>query len=351
MGCLPATALELVLGVHGTAVDSDHGLTETNADLGEHLRVVEVGDSLNNSLGALSSVTALEDAGADKDSVAAHLHHESSVGRSSNTASGEVDNGQALELDGLLEELVLNTNLATESTQLGLRHGSSAGDLLVDGLHVTDSLDNITSTGFTLCADHGSTLGDTAQGLSEITAAADKGSLELVLLDVVDGVGGGKDLGLVDVVDANGLENLALNDVTNTGLGHNGDGDGVHDLLDHAGVRHAGDTAVLANVGRNALKCHNGAGTGLLSDTGLMSVVSGRSEGRKERIGHTCSALTTSMMTPPFSMRARPALTANEATPSVPLAPSCLPLVVGSVVAILRDVFVMGMDWKEDGLE
>jgi len=55
--------------------------------------------------------------------------------------------------------------------------------------------------------------------------------------------------------------------------------------------------------------------------------------GREER---TCSALTTSMITPPLSIRARPALTAKLDCVESPLVlPSWTPLVVGSVVAIV----------------
>jgi len=261
--------LELVLGVHGATVDANDGLTESNADLCQNLGVVVVSDSLDNGLGALSGVTTLEDTGANKDTVAAHLHHEGSISRSSDTTGGEVDNGQTLELDSLLEELVLDTNLTTESAELGLRHGGSASDLLVDSLHVADSLDDIAGTSLTLCADHGSALGNTAQSLAEVTAAADEGNLVSVLLDVVDGIGGGKDLGFVDVVDTDGFKNLALDDVTDTGLGHDGDGDSVHDLLDHSGVGHAGNTTVLANVGGDTLEGHDGAGTSLFGDAGL----------------------------------------------------------------------------------
>lgn len=51
-----------------------------------------------------------------------------------------------------------------------------------------------------------------------------------------------------------------------------------------------------------------------------------------EKTKLTCSALTTSIMTPPFNMRARPALTAKL------FSPSCAPwpFVVGSSVAIVK---------------
>lgn len=65
---------------------------------------------------------------------------------------------------------------------------------------------------------------------------------------------------------------LALNEVTNTGLGHDGDGDGGHDLLDELGVGHARNAALNTDVGGDTLKRHDGDGTGLLGDAGLLGV-------------------------------------------------------------------------------
>lgn len=72
------------------------------------------------------------------------------------------------------------------------------------------SLDDVAGAGFALCADHGCTFSDAAQGFAEAAAAADEGDLEVVLADVVDCVGGGKDFRLVDVVYAEGFEDLGV---------------------------------------------------------------------------------------------------------------------------------------------
>eukprot|EP00959_Pyramimonas_sp_CCMP1952_P357713 7489614-Pyramimonas_sp.AAC.1 len=61
-------------------------------------------------------------------------------------------------------------------------------------------------------------LGNAAKRLAEIAAAAQDGHLQLVLVDVVDLVGGGEHLTLVDVIDAASLKNLSLNEVTDAGL-------------------------------------------------------------------------------------------------------------------------------------
>ena len=46
--------------------------------------------------------------------------------------------------------------------------------------------------------------------------------------------------------------------MTNSGFGHDGDGDRVHDFLNHLGVAHACYAALSANVGGDTLKGHDG---------------------------------------------------------------------------------------------
>ncbi len=94
----------------------------------------------------------------------------------------------------------------------------------------------------------------------------------LRLLDVELVVSGREHLAFVDVVDPQGLENLALDEVADAGLGHDGDGHGVLDLLDLGRVRHARDAALGTDVGGNPLERHDGAGAGVLGNAGLGGV-------------------------------------------------------------------------------
>ena len=91
-----------------------------------------------------------------------------------------------------------------------------------------------------------------------------------MLIDVVRLVGGGEDLRFVEVVDAQLLQHLGLHEVADAALGHDGDGDGVHDAGDDLRVRHAGNAAGGADVRGHALQSHDGAGAGVLGDLGLL---------------------------------------------------------------------------------
>ena len=91
-----------------------------------------------------------------------------------------------------------------------------------------------------------------------------------MLVNVVGLVGGGEDLGFVEIVDAQRLQHLRLHEVADAALGHDGDGDGVHDARDDLRVCHAGNAAGGADVRGYALQCHDGAGASVLGDLGLL---------------------------------------------------------------------------------
>ena len=88
---------------------------------------------------------------------------------------------------------------------------------------LADGLDDVAGAGLALGPHHRGALVDPAQRLAEVPAAAHERDLEGVLVDVVALVGRGEHLGLVDVVDAERLEHLRLDEVADPGLGHDRD--------------------------------------------------------------------------------------------------------------------------------
>jgi hypothetical protein len=205
---LPSTGgIELLLG-DVRDVDTDHGLSEILRDLSEDLGVVVVSNGLDNGTGTLGWVARLEDTGTNKDTVASELHHQGSIGRGGNTTSSKVDNGKTSQLGSLLEQVVRSLDLLGIGEELIVIHQLSLADLRLDSAAVTDSLDNVTGTGLTLGADHGSTLVDATKSLTEVLAAADEGDLVVVLVDMVGVIGRGQDLRLVNVINSEGLDDL-----------------------------------------------------------------------------------------------------------------------------------------------
>lgn len=217
---LPSSLGQSVGLGHLRDIDTNHGLTQTLADFSEDLGVLVVSHGLDNSLGALLRITRLENTRADEHSVAAQLHHECGISGSGNTAGGEVDNGKTALLGGLAQKLIRDLKLTSVGTQLNLgvggilEDGAGAGDLGVDRAHVLDGFNNISGTGLTLGTDHSGTLGDPTKGLAQVAATTDERNLVVVLLHVVDIIGRGKDFGLVDVVNANGFEDLTITHVS-----------------------------------------------------------------------------------------------------------------------------------------
>src|SRR5690606_37253467 len=107
------------------------------------------------------------------------------------------------------------------------------------------------------------------------------------LVDVMVLVGRCEHLGLVDVVDLQGLEDLCLHEMTDPGFGHHGDRHGLLDLLDLRRVGHSGDTAMAADVGRNPLECHHGDRTCLLGDASLLGGDDVHDDAALEHLGQT----------------------------------------------------------------
>lgn len=98
-------------------------------------------------------------------------------------------------------------------------------------------------------------------------------------------------------------------------LRHDGDGDGSHNVFDHLWIRHTGNAALGSDVCGNTLEGHDGAGAGFFCYPCLMVVSVILTKLREDVRMNTCSASTTSMITPPFIIFARPALTVKLVEP------------------------------------
>jgi len=62
---------------------------------------------------------------------------------------------------------------------------------------------------------------------------------------------------------------LTFDEMSDACFGQDGDGDCVHYFGDHVGVGHADYAAVFADVGGDALECHDGYGAGFFGDASL----------------------------------------------------------------------------------
>ena len=181
--------------------------------------------------------------------------------------------------------MVGRVELLGESPQLHVAHAPRPVDLRRHGPHVPHRLDDVAGPGLAFGPDHGGPLVDAPERLAQVPAPAHKGRREAVLVHMEGLVGRGEDLGLVNVVDAELLEDLALDEMADARFGHDGDGDGVHDLLDEGRVRHAGDAALGAYVGGDALEGHDGAGAGFFGDAGLGGVDDVHDDAAFEHLG------------------------------------------------------------------
>ena len=169
-------------------------------------------------------------------------------------------------------ELVRRAVLLRGGVQLVLAQRLERADRAEHRAHVRHRVDDVSRARLALRPDHRRTLGDAAKRLAEVRRAADERHGERPLVDVVLDIGRRQDLGLVDVVDLERLEDLRLGEVADPALRHDRDRDRLLDLLDLLGIAHPRDAAVAADVRGNALERHDRARTCVLGDARLLGV-------------------------------------------------------------------------------
>ena len=104
--------------------------------------------------------------------------------------------------------MIRRLDLLREGIELLLGHDASLPDFAGDRTLVPYCFYNVSRTGLALRANEGGPLGDAPQRLTKVSCTAHERHLECVLADVVLLISGREYLRLVDVVNANGLENL-----------------------------------------------------------------------------------------------------------------------------------------------
>jgi hypothetical protein len=185
-----------------------HRLSQITTNLRQHLGIPKMRHRLHNSLRPLPHIARLENPTPHKNAIAPQLHHERRIRRRRDAPRGEIDDGQTPQPSRLLEQVEGGADRLGEDAQLHVGHVCGGVDLGGDGADVLDGLDDVAGAGLALGADHGGAFGDAPQGFAQVAAAADEGHFKGVFFDVVDCVGGGEDFGFVDVVDAEGFEDL-----------------------------------------------------------------------------------------------------------------------------------------------
>ena len=81
-------------------------------------------------------------------------------------------------------------------------------NIRVNLVYIAHSFNNITRAHLALSADYSGAFSNTAEGFAKITAPAYKGDLVAVLINIVEGVGGGEDFRLINIVNTKGFKDL-----------------------------------------------------------------------------------------------------------------------------------------------
>ncbi len=150
-----------------------------------------------------------EDAAAYEDGFGAELHDEAGVGGRGDAAGGKIRHRQLACFRDQLDQFVGRAMFFGFGVEFFFAEDGEDAHLLHDLADVFDGVDDVAGAGLTLGADHGCAFGDAAQSFAEIARAAHEWNVEGVLVDVVSFVGGSEHFGLVNVVDAELLQESA----------------------------------------------------------------------------------------------------------------------------------------------
>ncbi len=118
---------------------------------------------------------------------------------------------------------------------------------------MADSFDDVACTSFAFGTDHGRTLTDPTQSLSETGRTTDERHFEITFVYMDPVIGGSEYFGLVDIVDRECFEDLGFDEVSDPYLCHDRHADSLLDLLNQFWVAHTGDTAITPYIARYAL--------------------------------------------------------------------------------------------------
>src|SRR5829696_246933 len=283
---LPATGREPFSFGEITHLPADHSRAESPARLGHGLRILVVGRRGHDGPRPEGGVPALEDAAPHEHAVGPELYHKGRVGRGGYAAGREQHDGQSPVLGDPPHELVRRPEVLRLRHQLLVFEGAEPANPAYYGAHVPHGLDHVAGAGLALGADHGRPLTDAPQRFAKVRGAAHEGHLEGGLVYVVLLVGGGQDLGLVYVVDLEGLQYLGFHEVPDARLRHHRDGDGLLDLHDLLRIAHPRDAAVGPYVRGHALERHHSDGPSVLGDPGLLGVDDVHDDPALEHLGH-----------------------------------------------------------------
>ncbi len=236
---------------------SAHRISKVLTDLCELIGVVIEGHRFDNCPGTTFGISALKDTAADKDCLGAELHHECRIRRRSYTSRRKVGNRQRSAASYFEDKVIWCSKVAGHTHEFFLRQCGDPADFVYYCAQMPNGLNNVPGTGFTLRANHRRTFTDAAERFTEITASAYKRNLERLLVDVELIVGRGKHFAFIYEIHTKTLQDLCLNEVSNSAFGHDGDRNGILNTFDHAWIAHSSDAAVGANVGWNSLKRHD----------------------------------------------------------------------------------------------
>ena len=111
-----------------------------------------------------------------------------------------------------------------------------------------------------------------SESFPQIPTPTNERNPKIMFVNMVFLAGQGKNFTLVNIIDANSFKDLGFNEMANTGLGDDGDGNSLLNFFDVLWVTHLSHAALGSDIGGDSFKSHDGAGSDFFNDVSLFKV-------------------------------------------------------------------------------
>src|SRR5216683_2522467 len=253
-------------------IKAAHGLAQFFVRFQHRLRVFKMRGRLHHRLRASFRIAGFENPRADKYCLGSQAAHQRSIRRRRDSARREIRYRQFARLRHLANQIQRRAEFLCFMHQFVVAHGGEPLHLTHNRAHVPHRLYYIARAGFALGANHRRAFRHAAQRFTQIARATNERHAEIMLPDVILFIGGSQNFAFVDKIHFKCLQDLGLDKMSDTHLGHHRNGNCLHDLADDFDGCHARHAALFANVGWYALERHHRASSGFLRDLRLLGV-------------------------------------------------------------------------------
>ncbi|KAJ6362868.1 hypothetical protein OIU78_003123 [Salix suchowensis] len=177
-----------------------------------------MGNSLNDSSPPLNRIPTLKNPGPNKHSITSQLHHQRCISRSSHSTRRELHDRQPPKLLCLHNQIIRRSKFLCKGKNLIIIHISQHPYIPHHRPDMPNSFNNVPRARLAFSPNHCRPFPYPPQGLTQISASANKRDAEIMFVNVVFFISQCKNLGFVNIIDTYRFKNLGFDEMPDSGL-------------------------------------------------------------------------------------------------------------------------------------